>query len=136
MKNITLTVLVTIVGWLGIILSLIMLYASPDEVVRSFESSLFFFASSVFVFSFFYNLNRDTSSVLKWINILLGLYYMLCGMILSLICLYAHPSQEFGMTDPLGAVIFFSGSMLVGAGLFFMAKEMRHKSEKPIAGTA
>ena len=132
MKNITLTLLVTIVGWLGLILSLIMLYASPDEVVRSLESSLFFFASSVFVFSFFYNLDNETSSILKWINILLGLYYMLCGMILSLICLYSHPSQEFGMTDPLGAVIFFAGSMLVGSGLFFMGKEMRNKADKPL----
>lgn len=130
MKNITLTVLVAIVGWLGIILSLIMLYASPDEVVRSLESSLFFFASSLFVFAFFYNLDKETATALKWINILLGLYYMLCGITLSLICLYAHPSQEFGMTDPMGAVIFFSGSMLVGSGLFFMVKEMRSKKTK------
>ena len=125
MKNTTLTILVAAVGWLGLIFSLIMLYATPDAVVRSLEASLFFFATSVFVFSFFYNLDKETSKILKWINILLGLYYMVCGFVFSLICLYAHPSPFIDAVDPLGAVIFFSGSMLVGSGLFFMIKEMR-----------
>ena len=125
MKNTALTVLVSVVGWLGIILALIMLYASPDKAVYSFEASLFYLASSVLVFSFFYNLDKETSKILKWINILLGLFYMLCGVMLSLICLYAHPSPLLGTVDPAGAVIFFVGSMLVGSGLFFMIKEMR-----------
>ena len=125
MKNTTLTLLVAFVGWLGLIFALIMFYASPDGVVRTTHGGVFFLASCVFVFSFLYNLDLETSKILKWINILLGVYYMMCGVILSLICLYAHPFSVEGTIDATAAVLFFVGSMLVGSGLFFMIKQMR-----------
>ena len=127
MKNSILAVLVGLVGFMGAALSLMQMYASSDGIPHPLYGSIEYLATSVFVFSFLYNFDHATSTILKWINILLSSGFAVWGFLLSLICLYASPVEN--QSFPLASVLFLSSTMVAGSGIFFMARKIRTKQE-------
>jgi len=105
---------------MGLIFSLILLYASPDNVVHSFESSLFFSASVLVLFGLFWNLSfkDEPNNLMKYIYILLLLQVILSAVVLALICKYAHPME--GVVDIKSMSIFGFLALLLTSGLVKM----------------
>jgi len=125
MKNTLLTALVAFVVFIGSTLALMQMYASSDGISRPLYGSIEYLATSVFVFSFLYNFDQATSTILKWINILLSSIFAVWGFLLSLICLYASPVEN--QSFPLASALFLSSTMVASSGIFFMARKIRTK---------
>lgn len=123
MKNLFLTILVFLVGLIGATLSLMQIYASVDNTPYPLNASIEYLATAIFIFSFLFNLDYNTPIILKWINILTSLIFAGWGLIMSLICLYASPIEN--QSFPLASALFFTSTMIVGSGIFFMLKNVR-----------
>ena len=122
MKNTVLTILLALIAFIGVALALMQMYASTDSTSRPLYGSMEYFATSVFIFSFLYNLDENTSIILKWINIMLSSAFAGWGLILALICLYASPTQQ---SEPLASVLFLSSMMIASSGIFFLMSKIR-----------
>jgi len=98
---------------IGLMFSLILLYASPDNVAHSFEASLFFTASSLVLFSLLWNLSfkNEPNNLMKYTYVLLLLQIILSAIVLALICKYAHP---------MGDVVDIKAMSLSGFSAFLM----------------
>jgi len=98
---------------IGLMFSLILLYASPDNVAHSFEASLFFTASSLVLFSLLWNLSfkNEPNNLMKYTYVLLLLQIILSAIVLALICKYAHP---------MGDVVDITAMSISGFSAFLM----------------
>jgi len=98
---------------IGLMFSLILLYASPDNVAHSFEASLFFTASSLVLFGLFWNLSfkNEPNNLMKYTYVLLLLQIILSAIVLALICKYAHP---------MGDVVDITAMSISGFSAFLM----------------
>ena len=105
---------------IGLMFSLILLYASPDNVAHSFEASLFFTASSLVLFGLFWNLSfkNEPNNLMKYTYVLLLLQFILTAIVLALICKYAHPME--GVVDIKSMSIFGFSALLLTFGLVKM----------------
>jgi len=105
---------------IGLMFSLILLYASPDNVAHSFEASLFFTASSLVLFGLFWNLSfkNEPNNLMKYTYVLLLLQIILSAIVLALICKYAHPME--GVVDITAMSIFGFSALLLTSGLVKM----------------
>lgn len=119
MRNVVLTTLVFLVGIIGLILSLIQIYASPDGLSYPLNGSIVHIGSSIFILAFCYNIDNFTSTIIKWITTVFIAIYSIFGFLLALICLYA---LENGQTEPLASALFVTSSMVVASGVFFIIK--------------
>jgi len=101
---------------MGLIFSLILLYSSPDNVAHSFESSLFFAASSLVLFGLLWNLSfkNEPNNLMKYIYVLLLLQVILSAVVLAL----AHPMGE--VVDMTAMSIFGFSALLLTSGLVKM----------------
>ena len=105
---------------MGLIFSLILLYASPDNVAHSFEASLFFAASSLVLFGLLWNLSfkNEPNNLMKYIYVLLFLQVIVSAVVLALICKYAHPMGD--VVDMTAMSIFGFSALLMTSGLVKM----------------
>jgi len=105
---------------IGLMFSLILLYASPDNVAHSFEASLFFTASSLVLFGLFWNLSfkNEPNNLMKYTYVLLLLQIILSAIVLALICKYAHPMGD--VVDIKAMAIFGFSALLLTSGLVKM----------------
>ncbi len=117
-KDILTTILVLIVGFVGIIFSLMQMYSSPDGNSYPFNGSLIYFGTSIFLFLFLFTLKQDIIKNIKWINILLVIIFSILGLLLALICLYAPPIEE--NIEPLASAIFIVSSMISLSSIFLI----------------
>ena len=114
---------------IGLMFSLILLYASPDNVPHSFEASLFFTASSIVLFGLFWNLSfkEEPNNLMKYAYILLLLQIILSAITFGLICKYAYPMQEG--EDITALSIFIFSALLMMSGLFKMLLANRREDD-------
>ena len=129
MKNTLLTILLALIAFIGLSLALMQLYANPDEISRPLYGSIEYLATSIFIFSFLYNLDENTSVVLKWINISFVSAFAVWGLLLVLICLYASPTEQ---NEPLASVLFLTSMMISSSGIFFLVRKIRVASTTTI----
>lgn len=127
MRNTILTILIILVGLIGVLLSLVQIYASPDYISYPLNGSIIYLGTAVFLFAFMHNLNSNVFVILKWINIIFVLGYIVLGLLLALICLYALENDQ---VESLASALFFLSSMLTGSGIFFSLKKMRTEENK------
>ncbi|MFW6297877.1 MAG: hypothetical protein ACOC03_05165 [Desulfosalsimonas sp.] len=110
----------------GVVLALVCIYALPDRTVRPFEGSLFFGAGSiVLIVLLFIRWKKDiailpnnqievkenlSDKILKWVTSFFCFGFVLCGLAIALICIYALPDKTF---QPQIGAIYFLGSAIV-----------------------
>jgi len=113
---------------MGLIFSLILLYASPDNVAHSFEASLFFTASSLVLFGLLWNFSfkDELNNLMKYIYVLLLLQVIVSAIVLALICQYAHPMGD--IVDITAMSIFGFSALLLTSGLVKMLLENRREN--------
>ena len=129
MLNNTLKLIVVLLVYLnGLIFSLILLYASPDNLVHSFESSLFFCSSVLILFALSYNLSfkNEPNNLMKYAYLFVFMNVLLSAITLALICVNAHPMD--GITDIKAMYIFFFSGLLMTVGLAKMLLTNRRAS--------
>jgi hypothetical protein len=129
MKNTMLFSLAIFVFLLGDTLALILMYASPDNIAHVFHGSISFLGSSIFIFSLYLNLDNSMNKVFKLLFTLLGVYIVLCSIILCLISIYANPdlSDPYSI-DIKAAILFFISALLVGVGIVSIFKKKSIKA--------
>jgi len=129
LKNTVLTTLLALITFIGFTLTLMQMYASTDDIPRPLYGSIEYLATSIFVFSFLYNLDKNTSIVLRWINILLSSAFAVWGFLLALICLYTSPTEQ---SEPLASALFASSMMISSSGIFFLVSKIRVASDTTV----
>jgi len=118
MKNVGLFLLFIFIYSLGYLFTLILLYASPDNIPHSIEGSIFSLGSTILMFSLLYNMQKPLNVLMKYGLAILGIYFCVCYTILALIVVYAHPISN--TTDFQAAFIFVMCSFIVSSGVFFL----------------
>lgn len=119
-KDIFVSSFVVFIVFVGFILTLMQMYASPDAQSYPFNGSLIYLGLAIFVFMFLYTLKSDISKVIKLINILIIIFVAVLGILLSLICLYASPVPF--KVFPLASSIFTLSSMIAFSAIFFLGR--------------
>lgn len=81
----------------GLVFALILMYASPSEVVHNFEASLYYAATSVATFGILYSLSfeEEKNSFMKILFLLSILVYIFQSIAIALIYIYANPAGDF-----------------------------------------
>jgi len=115
---------------IGLTLTLILIYASPDNIAHTFEASLFFLSTSVVFSSLYYNLSfkEELNSLMKFLYIILAIQFIFHGTLLALISMYAHPME--GVTDLQGMSVFIFSGVLMFIGLMGMILKNRGVSSE------
>jgi hypothetical protein len=121
-------ILVLFIYFTGLIFSLILLYASPDNMAHSFEASLFFCSSILVLFGLSYNLSfkEESNNFMQYLYVLVFIQVILSAIILALISKYAHPMQD--VVDITAMYIFSFSGVLMMVGLFKIL--LKNKGEK------
>lgn len=120
MKNKIITLFIFIAWLVGLILSLIQLYAASDEAIHSNLASYFYFGAGVIIFVLL-NLQKNISIILKGINSFLILMFALTGILLALTCFYSLDDGR--LVDTLAGSVFFLSSMLSASYIFVLFKK-------------
>lgn len=123
MKNKVFVILIPIFLIIGTLLSLIQLYASPDEKVHLLEGSLVYFTTSLLIFSILVIIKNESKN-LKLLSISSTILFTLFGIIFSLICLYSSPMPNEEI-NPLASSIFFLSSAIASSGINFFIKNSK-----------
>lgn len=126
MKNIILLLLAIAIYWLGKLFTMILIYASPDNIPHIFHASIYFLGTSIFLFSLYFNLNNTLHNVLKWLFALFGVYTIFDSIVLTYISVYAHPIPN--TMDINTGIIFVLSTLFLSAGLYFMFKNNTKKA--------
>ena len=119
-KDIFITIIVLIVGFMGYSFCIMQIYSSPDGNSYPFNASLIYLGTATFIFVFLLTLKEDISKIMKWINILLVLVFGISSILYALICLYALPHED-GM-DPLASAVFVVSGMISFASIFLIGR--------------
>jgi hypothetical protein len=119
MKNKLITLVIFITYSIGLILSLIQLYAASDEIIHPQLASYFYFGSGVILLGLI-NLQKNISNKLKGINSFIIFFFALSGIVLALICLYSLDDGK--LVDTFAGAIFFLSGMLPASYIFVLFK--------------
>jgi hypothetical protein len=122
LKNTILLCLAVLVFWLGKVLTMILIYASPDNIAHLFHASIYFLGSSIFIFSLYANLDNSLHVVFKWFFGLFGVYLIVDSILFISIAIHVNP------IDVGGAITFTISMLFFIAGLLFMLKNNRQKA--------
>ena len=117
----------------GVVIALVCIYALPDKTVRPFEGSLFFGVGSIALIALlFLRWKKDiailsnnqievkenlSDKILKWLTSFFCFGFVLWGLTIALICIYALPDKTF---QPQTGAIYFLGSAIVIASFVFV----------------
>lgn len=125
----------------GVILSLITIYALPDQTVRPFIGALFYVlcAGLISIFLFFrwkkekilenhiLNLSQGkvdvyvketvSDKIIKWLVTIYAMFFVFSGISMSLICIYSLPDQS---VQPKVSLLFYIGGAIVLGSLIYV----------------
>lgn len=130
MKDFVVTISVLLTSLIGFVFSIMLMYSLEVGSPKAFEASIIFVGLGFFLFSFLVNIEISRHSQLyKWFNILMVSLFLVLGLLLSMICIFAPPVE--GQTFSLAGGLFLLSSVLIGSGLFVVARKIfrAHKSE-------
>jgi len=119
-KEISTTLMVILVSFIGFVFSLMQMYSSPDGNSYPLNASLIYLGTSIFIFTFLLTLKKDILKAMKFINILLVLIFAVFAILLALICLYAAPIE--GEIYPLASAVFVVSGMISFSSIFLINK--------------
>lgn len=122
--------LLIVVEHIGLIFSLILIYASPDnKMAHTYEASIFFLASSIVTFSLSHNISFkvENNNLMKYLYSFVLIQFVLTGMVLGVICKYAHPME---IVDLSAMYLFFIASFITFLGFIFMLKHNKGSSNE------
>lgn len=125
MKYIFLIILTTLIIWIGKTLAMILMYASPDNVPHTFHASIYVLASSIFAFSFYYNIKNTIHIAIKWILTIIGVSSALDIFVLSYLAMFSERVQD--EIDIKAAFVFLIAGLLISLGTFFMLKNTKQR---------
>ncbi len=135
------TLAIIFISLFGVIFSLITIYALPDQTVRPSIGALFYLccAGLISIFLLFrwkkekvlenHSLNfaqgkvdvlvKETVSdkIIKWLVTIYSIFFVLTGVSISLICIYALPDQT---VQPNISLLFYIGGAIVIGSLIFV----------------
>lgn len=120
MKKIILLIIAIFGFAIGKILSLILIYSSPDQTPHLFESSIFFLSAAIFISSFFYNIENDISNVWKWIYTMVGIIILIES--LPMVYILFEDERITMFVNNLTVWIFIFSNVIILASLFFAIK--------------
>jgi len=116
LKNTILLCLAVLVFWLGKALTLILIYASPDNIAHVFDASIYYLGSSIFIFSLYSNLDNSLHVVFKWLFGIFGVYSIFDSILFISIAIHTNPNNVGG------AITFTISTLFFTAGLLLMLK--------------
>jgi len=116
-----LTLILTVLLVVGTTLALIELYASADTIQYPLSASIYYLGTSLLMILFVLKFRRDVSKNLFIINSILITIFIVDGVLLALICLYAL--EPITRVETLASSIFFFSGMITGSSLFFVKPE-------------
>lgn len=145
LHNWLITLAIILISIFGVILSLICIYALPDQSVRPDIGAIFFIVSAILIAALLFlrwnkekalenktistNTNetdtiiiKETISdkILKWIVTIYSLFFAFDGIAITLICIYALPDKT--VQPKVGIIYFFSGTIILASFLFVVWK--------------
>lgn len=126
MRNTIELIKLLIVYHLGLVFTLIVLYASPDEQSHPFEGSFFFLGSAIFIFFSYWNLSfaDEAGRMIKVTYILFAILAFSAGLILAMISLFASPND---IPDKQAALVFLIASIVTFIGFLMMLKHNKRE---------
>jgi len=127
-KNLLLLLSVYVNFILGLVFSLILLYASPDYKVHTLASSLFSLGSAFYmlVVYYFVYFKKESSRYTKYLYIAYTLVITLSYIVLGLISKYAPPNS---VADNLAMFINLLAALLATISIIFLYIPKRKKEE-------
>lgn len=126
MRNTIELIKLFIVYHLGLVFTLMVLYASPDEQSHLFEGSFFFLGSAIFIFFSYWNLSfaDEAGLMIKVTYILFAILAFSAGLILAMISLFASPND---IPDIQAAFVFLTASIVTFIGFLMMLKHNKRE---------
>ena len=119
LRNVLFLIMAVFVYKLGKYLTLILIYASPDNITHSTEASIFFLGSSIFLFVLYFKLNSPLHIALKVLFILFGIYIIIDSLMLTYVAIFANPLNT---PDINAGMTFILSTILLCTGLYFMIR--------------
>lgn len=130
------TSILSITFMIGILLSLIELYASSDKLQHPLSSSIYYLITSLIMIFLLLKFSTDIVKRTLLINNFIIAIFAIQGVLLALICLYAlEPKTK---VEFFASSIFFFSSMLASGSVFFVQNraeknvEASNKTQEPI----
>lgn len=120
------TISLIILVWLGMSLTFILIYVSPNNIAYPFFGSIFFFSSSLFFISFIFTINKPLS---KYVSILINIllvWLILSSINFTIICLYSFNNAK----DLLGALTFGISFLIFSYLFYYKLKYKKVQNEK------
>lgn len=116
--------LATLVAFL---FSLMQIYGQ-DTVIKPVNASLIYTVLSVFLFAYYYTFNiTQASKFAKRFSSFFGVFYIIFGFLLALICLYASPDLQ---VHALASAFYAVSSFIIASGLLFMKRVKKEKQSE------
>lgn len=143
------TLSIIFISLFGVILSLITIYALPDQTVRPSIGALFYLCCAVLISIFllfrwkkekvfenhFLNeaqgkadvLVKETVSdkLIKWLITIYSILFVFSGVSMSLICIYALPDQT--VQPNISLLFYIGGAIVIGSFIFVVWKNWTSK---------
>ena len=154
MHNWLITLAIVFLGFFGVILSLVCIYAMPDHTVQPVVGSVFYMCSTFVVVIFLFLrwrkeaainksalLNFDTDSnnvrvketlsdkIIKWVTLLYVFSFVFFGFAIALICIYALPDKS--VQPKTGLFYFVSSAMVIATFVCVVWKNWTCEDKKP-----
>jgi uncharacterized membrane protein YedE/YeeE len=143
--NWLITLAIIFLSVFGVILSLICIYSMPNHAVRPAIGAVFYICSAiVIVFLLFLRWRRDiaieegillkairesekfvikdsiSDKIVKWVVTIYAFFFVLDGLALALICIYALPDKT--VQPKVGVLYLFAGSIVLASFVFVVWK--------------
>ena len=153
LHNWIVTLAIVFMSFFGILLALICIYAMPDQTVRPVAGAVFYLCSASVIIIFLLlrwkkemaittalTLNPDgdkktviikesiSDKIIKWITLLYVFFFVLMGITIALICVYALPDNT--VQPKTGLFYFLSGSMAIASFVFVVWKNRSWENKK------
>jgi hypothetical protein len=120
------TISLILLVWLGISLTYILIYASPNNIAYPFFGSIFFFSSSLFFASFVFNINKPLHQYISILINMLLIWLILSSANFIMICLYGPDDTK----DLLGALTFGISFLILSYIFYYKLKYKKVQNEK------
>lgn len=125
MKYVLLAILVTVVAVTGKLFALVLMYASPDNLVHPLHGSIYMLGSSIFIASVYYNVAQEPLKIMRWVLLLIGVSATYDSLMFSYYLGFAV--EEEGIHDVGAASIFLISTLLVGVSTLIMFKNTKER---------
>lgn len=145
LHNWLITLAVIFLSIFGVIISLICIYSLPDQTVKPLTGAIFYIGSAVLiVFFLFLRWRKDkakegeilsagtdetdkiiiketiSDKILKWLVTIYAFFFVLDGLAIALICIYALPDKT--VQPKVGMIYVLAGAIVLGSFIFVVWK--------------